>query len=150
MKRHTPIALFLLSLLGPGGASGQPGRNPSGEHVSWTLESCMKCHKPAESAELEPRLSRPCTNLCATCHGFRDGHHPVGVTIEAPVPAPLQLTRNGTNACITCHDVTRPRFENSPWISMSLFERTLRRPKENRTYYLVMRNDRGQLCRNCH
>ncbi|MBK9376675.1 MAG: hypothetical protein IPN03_23895 [Holophagales bacterium] len=96
------------------------------------------------------RVRRPCRTLCASCHEFRDGHHPVGVSIPRAVPEPLLLTKAGTNTCVTCHDTTRPRADRAPWASTSLFERIARRPSEHRTYYLAMRNEKGQLCRNCH
>ena len=144
MRIHFATVLCLLSLVGAEAVHGQP------EHITWSVASCLTCHAPEESAELAARVTRPCSTLCSKCHGFRETHHPVGVTIPAAVPATLQLTQKGTNACVTCHDVTRPRFEGSPWTSTSLFARALSRTKENRTYYLVMRNDRGQLCRNCH
>ncbi|MCG3194032.1 MAG: hypothetical protein DIJKHBIC_03289 [Thermoanaerobaculia bacterium] len=144
MRNRIAPVLLVLSLFGATPATGQP------DHVTFTTESCVKCHRPEETAELSAKLTRPCSNLCSTCHEFRETHHPVGVTIPGPVPGQLRLTRKGTNACVTCHDVTRPRFESSAWVSQSFFDRTLRRSKENRTYYLVTRNDRGQLCRSCH
>jgi hypothetical protein len=78
------------------------------------------------------------------------GHHPVGVQIDKPVRPPLLLTSNGTNTCVTCHDVTRNRYERTTWTSQSLIQRLATRTRERKTFYLVMRNDRGQLCRNCH
>jgi predicted CXXCH cytochrome family protein len=126
------------------------GTGGEGTHVSWSEETCVNCHDAAATAEIRARLTNPCSAMCATCHTFKERHHAVGVLISGHVQAPLVLTKKATNACVTCHDVTRPRFESSAWVSQSLFERVARRSGENKTFYLVMRNDRGQLCRNCH
>lgn len=150
MRRETAAAFLALILGHPGSASGQWGRPEAGSHVSWSADACMTCHATAEAEELAARITRPCRDMCATCHAFREGHHPVGVRLSRPVPAPLLLTKRDTNTCVTCHDVTRPRFESSAWVSQSLFDRAIHRSNRNPTYYLVMRNDRGQLCRNCH
>lgn len=144
MRSRIAPVMLVVSLFGAPPAPGQP------DHVTFTAETCARCHKPEETAESSARLNRPCSSLCSTCHEFRETHHPVGVPIPGAVPGPLLLTKKRTNACVTCHDVTRPRFESSAWVSQSLLDRTLRRSKENRTYYLVIRNDRGQLCRSCH
>ena len=145
MRKETFVAL----LLGASVALGQPGGG-EGPHVTWNEASCLKCHDAALAAEIRGRLTSPCSEMCATCHTFKERHHAVGVPIAGRVPASLLLTKKATNACVTCHDVTRPRYERSAWTSRSLFERVARRSSENKTFYLVMRNDRGQLCRNCH
>jgi predicted CXXCH cytochrome family protein len=150
MRKETFMALFGVLLLRAEGALGQPGGTGEGAHVLWNEESCVKCHDATAAAEIRSRLTNPCSQMCATCHSFQERHHAVGVPISGHVQAPLVLTRKVTNTCVTCHDVTRPRFERSAWVSQSLFERAFRAPRENRTFYLVMRNDRGQLCRNCH
>lgn len=147
--RTTALLLALSVIATPIGSSSEEA-GPAGAHPSWTFESCLSCHRPDEGATIGPRVARPCRTLCASCHEFRDGHHPVGVTIPRAVTEPLLLTRAGTNTCVTCHDTTRPRVDRAHWVSTSLFERLTRRPAEHRTYYLAMRNDKGQLCRNCH
>lgn len=121
------------------------------KHASWTLDTCMDCHTQSERPQLTARVARPCSQLCSTCHKFEKGeHHPIGVQISKQVPAPLLLTAKGMNTCVTCHDMGRPPRESIAWISQSLADRTMHRSKENRTFYLAMRNDSGQLCRNCH
>lgn len=146
MRKETFVALLLCARV----ALGQPRGTGEGAHLSWNEESCMKCHDAAAAAEIRSRLTKPCSEMCATCHTFTARHHAVGVPISGRVQSPLLLTKNATNACVTCHDVTRPRFERSAWASQSLFERVAHRSSENKTFFLVMRNDRGQLCRNCH
>lgn len=146
----TPRAAALLLALAAIASPAAEGARPAGEHPSFTAESCLACHRADEAATISLRVARPCRALCASCHEMRDGHHPVGVPIPRAVPAPLLLTASGTNTCVTCHDTTKPRIDSSPWESRSLFERIVRRSKEHPTRYLATKNDRGQLCRNCH
>lgn len=150
LPRTAALLLALATITAPASARASDEARSAGAHPSWTVDSCLACHGKAEASAISPRLTRPCQTLCVSCHQFRDGHHPVGVTILRAVPAPLLLTTAGTNTCSTCHDTSRPQFDRSPWVSRSLFERIARRPSENRTYFLVMRNDKGQLCRICH
>lgn len=126
------------------------GERPALAHVIWDIDFCMSCHRPDQQKQIAARLARPCRELCQTCHPAPEGHHPVGITVPAPVRAPLLLTREGTNTCSTCHDVTQPRTDRVPWLSQSLFQRLAGRSNTYRTQYLAMRNHRGQLCRNCH
>lgn len=132
-------------------AGAPPARAGSGDgHVTWGPEACARCHAADPAAALAPRLARPCVALCASCHELRGGHHPVGVALSPGSRPPLLLTDDGRTTCCTCHDVTRPRVDGVAWASRSLFDRLARRVRESRTYYLVERNDRGQLCRACH
>lgn len=148
---RTVAPLLALALLAaPGSALSSEGTPAAAGHPSWSVESCLSCHRAEEAPAISRRVSRPCRTLCASCHEFRDGHHPVGVTIPRAGPEPLLLTKAGTNTCVTCHDTTRPRVDRAPWASMSLFERIASRSGEHRTYYLAMRNEKGQLCRSCH
>ncbi len=144
-----PILAVVL-LASPAASLASEGNRAIGGHPSWTAESCLSCHRAEEASAISRRVSRPCRTLCASCHEFRDGHHPVGVAIPRAVPEPLLLTKAGTNTCVTCHDTTRPRVDRAPWASTSLFERIAHRSGEHRTHYLAMRNEKGQLCKNCH
>ncbi|MBK6404666.1 MAG: hypothetical protein IPF66_06300 [Holophagales bacterium] len=148
--RAAALLLSLCFLADRDTALASEGNRAAGGHPSWTAESCLSCHRAEEASAISLRVRRPCRTLCASCHEFRDGHHPVGVAIPRAVPEPLLLTKAGTNTCVTCHDTTRPRVDRAPWASTSLFERIVRRSGEHRTYYLAMRNEKGQLCRNCH
>lgn len=144
------LLLALVALAAPTNAATSEGTVASSQHPSWTVESCLACHRADETSSIGSRVARPCRTLCVSCHEFRDGHHPVGVPIPRAVPAPLLLTKAGTNTCVTCHDTTRPSVDRAPWASMSLFERIAHRSGEHRTYLLAMRNEKGQLCKNCH
>jgi hypothetical protein len=146
------LILALAALAAPGpllASAGTTGTTPVG-HPSWTVESCLACHCAEETADLSERVARPCRALCATCHGLRDGHHPVDVPISRTPSAPLVLTAAGTNTCVTCHDTNQPRVDRKPWESQSLVRRLARKTTEHRTRYLAFRNDKGQLCRACH
>lgn len=140
-------ALRTVLLLAAALASGPA----AADHPSWSLESCRACHPADEAPALEGRLARPCRTLCSSCHDFRDRHHTVGAPIPRAAPlVPLLLTASGATTCVTCHDTSLPRSGRIPWASQSLFERVVRRSREHRTFYLAVRNDRGQLCRACH
>lgn len=147
--RAAALLLALCVLAGHGPALASEGI-ALGRHPSWTAGSCLSCHRAEEASAISRRVARPCRTLCASCHEFPDGHHPVGVTIPRAVPEPLLLTAAGRNTCVTCHDTAQPRVERAQWASTSLFERVARRSGVHRTYYLAMRNEKGQLCRNCH
>jgi hypothetical protein len=141
----TILASALFCILALNAAAHEPAAHPA-----WNVEACVSCHTaPAEKARLESRVARPCRDMCVSCHSMKN-HHPVGVKIDAAVKAPLMLTADGTNTCVTCHDVTRKPTEDMPWTSQSAIQRVVRRSKEHKTFLLVMRNDHGQLCRNCH
>lgn len=147
--RAAALLLALAAAASPTARAGE-GARPSGGHPSFTVESCLACHPAGEVVTISPRVARPCRTLCASCHGMRDGHHPVGVRIGRKPSAPLLLTASDTNTCVTCHDTTKPRVDSSPWESQSLFARVAWRSKEHPTRFLAMKNDKGQLCRACH
>ncbi len=148
-KTAAPV-LALVFLASPAASLASEGNRAAGGHPSWSIESCLSCHRAEEENAISRRLARPCRTLCASCHEFREVHHTVGVPIPRALGAQLLLTAAGTNTCVTCHDTTRPRVDRYPWASQSLFERVAHRSGEHRTYYLAMRNERGQLCRTCH
>jgi predicted CXXCH cytochrome family protein len=150
MNPRAAALLLALAAIASPAAFAAEGARPAGDHPTFTVESCLACHRADEAATISPRVARPCRTLCASCHEMRDGHHPVGVPIPRTLPAPLLLTASGTNTCVTCHDTTKPRVDSSPWESQSLFARVARRSKEHPTRYLAVKNDKGQLCRNCH
>lgn len=148
MPRHAFLLLALSAIAASPAALGSGG-SPDG-HPSWSFESCLACHRTEEAPSIAGRVARPCRAHCASCHDFRGGHHTVGVPVPAQLPAPMTLTAAGAITCVTCHDTTRPAVDDVPWASESLFERVVRRRGKSRTFYLAMRNEKGQLCRACH
>lgn len=150
MSPRTAALLLAFAAIAPAAAGARDGDRPAPDHPSFTLESCLACHRADEAPAISPRVARPCRPLCASCHGLRDGHHPVGVRIPRALAAPLLLTASGSNTCVTCHDTTKPRFDSTPWESQSFFARIARRSGRHPTRLLAMRNDKGQLCRSCH
>ncbi len=115
-------------------------------------QACTPCH----AQDLETRWARgrgrPCTSYCQGCHRPSDlkSHHPVALQLRRPPRDPALLAPEGRLGCTTCHDLGRPRRDSVSWRSQSLFDRTFRRKASHPTYYLALRNDRGQLCRACH
>ena len=124
-------------------------RSPASAHPTWGLDSCLSCHARTEEDALGTRLSRPCAPLCATCHDDRETHHPTGVCVPG-LRVPLLLTNDGKLTCSTCHDVTVPSRRELAWTSQRLVDRLAPRNGPHPTRLLVMKNDRGQLCRSCH
>jgi predicted CXXCH cytochrome family protein len=58
---------------------------------------CQRCHYP------DLRLTGDPNEICAACHKFHHGNHPVNVTTKIPVKE-LPLLAGGKVACHTCHD----------------------------------------------
>ena len=112
--------------------------------------SCKSCHASAEQAAWLNEPAKSCSTFCVTCHKEMGPHHSVGSTIETRNPAQFALTSKKTLACITCHDLKISRFDSKPWKSESLFGSIFQRGAAYKTFYLVERNNRGQLCRQCH
>ncbi len=114
--------------------------------------ACASCHGAEAAVRWDSHRHRPCTQLCLTCHTQADmaKHHPVGTLLIKPLKTPLPLTGDKRTACATCHDLSRPRHDQVRWRAVSLFGRLFRKQKQYPTYYLAIRNDRGQLCLACH
>jgi hypothetical protein len=77
-------------------------------------------------------------------------HHKVDVVLENEPENGLKLTTDHRDACFTCHDLSRPRYDSARWKAVSLFDKMFRQEARYKTYFLVQRNDSGQLCLNCH
>lgn len=115
-------------------------------------KSCLACHPVDAGARWEGRRSRPCARYCQACHAPKamESHHPIDRKLPKVPPSPLLLTADGMTGCSTCHDLGQPRFDRTRWRAESLFDRLFRRQARYKTYFLAVRNDRGQLCRTCH
>ncbi len=111
---------------------------------------CIKCHKNTEYKKLAD-LTKSCNNHCYTCHKNIKRHHPVDSVITKILPDKLQrLDSKKKLVCITCHDLNIKRMAEKSYRSESLFESLTGRKSEYKTYYLVIRNNNGQLCKTCH
>ena len=62
----------------------------------------------------------------------------------------FRLSENKKIACITCHDLNNKRYDKTSWKSESLYDRVFSKPTKYKTYYLVIKNNEGQLCITCH
>jgi predicted CXXCH cytochrome family protein len=78
---------------------------------------CQRCHY------LDGKLTAEPNALCAECHRFSHGNHPVEVVQKTPVKD-LPLLAGGRVACHTCHD-----------------------PHQKKS---VLRRPFNELCRSCH
>jgi hypothetical protein len=114
--------------------------------------TCAPCHPEDAAARWTSHRERPCTAYCHTCHLAVDmaNHHAVDSLLRKPLNAKLPLTTGHRTACFTCHTLAQTRYDRVRWKAESLFGRLFRREPRQKTYFLVTRNDRGQLCRACH
>jgi len=110
---------------------------------------CTRCHSFTDRYSFQD-VTNICDQMCVTCHKELEEHHKTGMIIEKnPGPA-VKLRKDGTLACVSCHDLTLPRWDLKPWKSQSLFGAMFGMKKKHHTYYLVERNNNGQLCDRCH
>jgi hypothetical protein len=114
--------------------------------------ACAACHPGDAQARWAAHANRPCSTWCRTCHDKATlaQHHNVG-TVLAKDPGPdLPLTHDRKVACSTCHLLSRPRYDSVRWKAASLYDRMISRETRHLTYFLSIRNDKGQLCLACH
>jgi hypothetical protein len=132
-----------------------PGQTAAEAAVHQQLSSsaaCAPCHATDAQSRWETHRNRPCTALCLTCHAKEQmaKHHPVGLTVAKQPRVALRLTQDLRSACFTCHELSNRRFDAVRWKAESLFGRLFRKEARFKTYFLTVRNDRGQLCLACH
>jgi hypothetical protein len=114
---------------------------------------CMQCHGEEQVERLfkeERGVNRPCDNACGQCHKKNKAHHQTGMTVDYTVPEDIRLGKDKQVACMTCHDLSVARFSRTARKAQSLFQRMFKGKKKHKTYYLVMDNRSGQLCKKCH
>jgi len=111
---------------------------------------CAACHKSAEVKEKLKDTTRACDIFCKKCHKNMSKHHPAGVKLKNDLPENITLSSGKKLACITCHDLKVPRYDSVSWKAESLFGSIFKSEKRYKTYYLIIRNNDGDLCRKCH
>jgi hypothetical protein len=109
---------------------------------------CTHCH--AKNDKKIPDLNRTCAELCFTCHKEIKNHHAINIKIAEKVPGELRLTEKKRLSCITCHSLNNSRFDNSSWKAESLYEKAFAGKAQYKTYFLIKKNNDGQLCKTCH
>ena len=112
--------------------------------------TCRACHQDDTRAIAAVSAKTACSPFCITCHKDMGTHHPVGTEIKSKLPGTIRLTPSRKMACASCHSLEGKRYDSVSWKSESLYDRWFRRNTRHKTYYLVMINNRGQLCRVCH
>jgi hypothetical protein len=111
---------------------------------------CLECHNTSETKRLA-NPSKSCSTYCLTCHkDKKENHHKIGIRTKHSPPLDLEYTERGRIACYTCHNLNNNRYDSESWKSQSIFESTFRKQSKYKTYYLVLKNNNGQLCDKCH
>jgi hypothetical protein len=110
---------------------------------------CSRCHTFTDRSSFQV-VTNICDQMCRTCHRELEGHHKVGMKIGGKAPAVVKLRKDGTLACVSCHDLGGARWDGKAWKAQSLFGAMFMSGGKHRTYYLVERNNDGQLCGRCH
>jgi hypothetical protein len=112
---------------------------------------CLSCHKTAEDAGYLKNPAEACATFCKTCHKDMGQHHAVGVALSKQKPLPgIRLNQKLAVNCVSCHNLLSSRYDNKPWKGESLYGRFFQRASRYKTFYLRVRNHRGDLCRCCH
>ncbi len=121
------------------------------ESVKTPHSVCASCHEDNQ-ARYASHQRRPCTPYCMSCHTKKemDRHHTVGTPLPRNAHETLPLTSKQQVACTTCHDLSQTRYDKVRWKATSLFDRLMHNESRYKTYFLSMRNDKGQLCLTCH
>jgi hypothetical protein len=119
---------------------------------------CPTCHM-----EEHPQSGRPYQKmnfrkdiytLCTSCHSA-PVVHPIDIVPRRGISGILPLDADGTMTCITCHAPHSSPHASERYVGRSLFEK-LRDTVfpflsgRFRTYFLRVRNSRGELCEKCH
>lgn len=156
MTRFPPLwavlsTAVIIALIGFSAAAEDVAVAGALPHASVPASACLSCHDDGQTRWSANRY-RPCTPYCLTCHKKpeMDRHHTVGTVLPEASRAALHLTSEMKVACATCHDMARTRYDDVRWKATSLFDRMFHKESQYRTYFLVMRNDQGQLCLTCH
>ncbi len=114
--------------------------------------ACATCHAKDLQERFPAHRNHPCTTYCLKCH-FKDAkeeHHSVGTPLRRKPKDGRLVTVGDRLGCATCHDLATPRYAEARWKAESLFDRMFRSQDRYKTYLLVYRNDKGQLCLACH
>ncbi len=116
------------------------------------LNYCRQCHTENDFNGFVKDPARACDTYCLSCHKkvTQTNHHPVGIKMPDIRTADMAATKIGKIACITCHNLRERRFDSKPWMAQSLFDSMFKKQRQYKTYYLILQNDSGQLCRTCH
>lgn len=111
---------------------------------------CSQCHGAGIGRSFAVD-KRTCDQYCKTCHGKMEGHHATDVKPgDRMKPGALRLKGDGSMACFTCHDATMPRFAAQSYRSRAPLVLLFDWNRKHRTFFLTVRNNKGQLCMICH
>jgi hypothetical protein len=113
-----------------------------------SASNCTQCHSKNDRKISDP--ATPCSELCFTCHYDMKNHHAINVKVSGKTPEELRLTGKKRLSCNTCHRPDSARFDSSSWKAESLYEKAFGGKSQYKTYFLIKKNNDGQLCKTCH
>ncbi len=121
------------------------------EAMPFVLSSdyCQECHTAKDTRAFQLNTTQSCSVYCTTCHDDLGSHHEVNVFIGEKSPPVIALL-NDKIACFTCHDLKQKRVDQESWKAESLYESMFNKKEVYPTYYLIIKNNEGQLCKQCH
>ena len=110
--------------------------------------SCMQCHSKNDKKIINPVIT--CSQFCLSCHKNIKNHHSIDVKINGKLREEFKLTAKKRLTCTTCHNLNNNRFDTTSWKAESLYEKAFSGKSQYKTYYLIKKNNNGQLCKTCH
>jgi hypothetical protein len=114
-----------------------------------TAKYCLECHSREEALLYRNRTVQSCSVYCSTCHKDLGAHHETDLFLTGKVADGIELLNNKI-ACFTCHNLKNKRQDSESWKAESLFEKLFQPKTIYPTYFLIERNNKGQLCKKCH
>ncbi len=113
-------------------------------------KTCIECHNKVSVKAQMNNTSYICSQQCQVCHTDNSSHHQINVKMGEKLSENIILSSKKRMMCVTCHDPGRARYDNSVWKAESLYEKVFGSGGKFKTYFLIKKNNEGQLCKICH
>ncbi len=150
MKRNNKIAVILFLLIFAAAIYAIDTETQKIMPFVSNDSECIKCHIDQNIQVKIERPSKADDAFCMKCHNNMKAHHPVGIRMKGTIPDGLELTTKNKIACFSCHNLEHKRFDDAPWKAESLYDSMFKKQNKYKTYYLIEKNNEGQLCSKCH
>ncbi|MDO9106691.1 MAG: cytochrome c3 family protein [Methylovulum sp.] len=159
LNRLLSLLLLLLTI----GVAHAEADNPHIVANDTPQSLCKSCHieDPAfdidddellltKNNAMDPEaFSQDAVAMCSSCHDPENGHK-VGLKIDFPVPADLQLGEKNDITCLTCHYTHGSLASDRPQASFSFMDKLMDDERLHKSFLLRRSNVDGELCLICH